>query len=158
MMYFILVILLTGNLLLPLQIQGIILIFKPERSKETELGTELQFINGRVGLDFTWYNKLSSDMIAPMFLCPSASGYYYQYLNFGEMRNKGIEIGFTLVPLQLSNGLKWEIYTSFTKNKSEVVSVDVRGLKDLDLANGLGILLVLTPVIEPGYGYGVFQR
>jgi outer membrane receptor protein involved in Fe transport len=128
---------------------------KPERSAETELGTELQFFNGRIGLDFTWYNKLSKDMIAPVPV-PAASGFSYQYLNFGEMRNKGIEIGFTLVPLQLSNGLKWEIYTSFTKNKSEVVSLR-SGVDRLYLANlNLGVSGV-TPVIEPGYGYGAFR-
>jgi TonB-linked SusC/RagA family outer membrane protein len=125
---------------------------KPERSAETELGTELQFFNGRIGLDLTYYNKLSSDMIAPVPV-PSASGYYYKYLNFGEMRNKGVEIGLSLVPLQLSNGLKWDIYTSFTKNTSEVVSLK-EGIERLNLAN-LGI--DVTPVIEPGYAYGSFR-
>jgi TonB-linked SusC/RagA family outer membrane protein len=125
---------------------------KPERSAETELGTELQFLKGRIGIDFTWYNKLSKDMIAPVPV-PNASGFSYQYLNFGAMRNKGIEIGFTLVPLQLQNGLKWEIYTSFTKNKSDVVSL-ISGVERLNLANlGVGV----TPVIEPGYAYGSFR-
>ena len=125
---------------------------KPERSAETELGTELQFLNGRIGLDFTWYSKLSKDMIAPVPV-PDASGFEYQYLNFGSMRNRGIEIGFNLVPLQMPNGLKWEIFTSFTKNKSEVVSL-ISGVDRLNLANlGIG----LTPVIEPGYAYGSFR-
>jgi len=126
---------------------------KPERSAETELGTELQFINGRIGLDFTWYNKLSSDMIAPVPV-PSASGYYYKYLNFGEMRNRGVEIGLNLIPLQMSNGLKWEIYTSFTKNKSEVVSL-FEGIERLNLY--MGGDLGFNAVIEPGYGYGAFR-
>jgi TonB-linked SusC/RagA family outer membrane protein len=125
---------------------------KPERSAETELGTELQFLEGRVGFDFTWYNKLSTDMIAPVPM-PSASGYYYQYLNFGEMRNRGVELGLTLVPLKLQNGLKWEIFTSFTKNKSEILSL-TSGVDRLNLANlGIGV----TPVIEPGYAYGSFR-
>ncbi len=127
---------------------------KPERSTETELGTELQFINGRIGLDFTWYNKLSSDMIAPVPV-PSASGYAYKYLNFGEMRNRGIEIGLTLVPLQLSNGLKWEIFTSFTNNKSEVVSLR-EGIERLKLYMG-GDITGFSAVIEPGSGYGAFR-
>jgi TonB-linked SusC/RagA family outer membrane protein len=125
---------------------------KPEKSAETEVGTELQLFNGRIGLDLTLYSKLSSNMIAPVPV-PSASGFYYQYLNFGEMRNKGLEIGLNLVPLQMANGLKWEIYTSFTKNKSEVVSLRP-GIERLNLANlGIGV----TPVIEPGYAYGAFR-
>lgn len=125
---------------------------KPERSAETELGTELQFFEGRIGIDFTWYNKLSSDMIAAVPM-PNSSGYYYQYMNFGEMRNRGIELGLNLVPLQLKNGLKWEIYTSFTKNESEVISL-TEGIERLNLADlGIGI----TPTIEPGYAYGAFR-
>ncbi len=125
---------------------------KPERSAETELGTELQFFKGRIGLDVTWYNKLSSDMIANVPM-PNSSGYSSQYLNFGEMRNKGVEIGLNLVPLDMANGLKWNIYTSFTKNKSEVVSL-IPGIERLNLASlGIGV----TPVIEPGYAYGAFR-
>jgi TonB-linked SusC/RagA family outer membrane protein len=125
---------------------------KPERSAETELGTELQFFNGRFGIDFTYYSKLSKDMIAPVPV-PSASGFGYQYLNFGSMRNRGIEIGLNIVPVQLANSFKWDIFTSFTKNKSEVVSL-IAGVDRLNLANlGIGV----TPVIEPGYAYGSFR-
>ena len=125
---------------------------KPERSAETEFGAEFQLFEGRVGLDFTWYSKLSSDMIAPVPM-PSSSGYYYQYLNFGEMKNKGIEIGLNLVPIQMKSGLKWEIYTSFTKNKSEIISL-TEGIERLSLADlGIGV----TPIIEPGYAYGSFR-
>jgi TonB-linked SusC/RagA family outer membrane protein len=125
---------------------------KPERSAETELGTELQFFDSRIGLDFTWYNKLSSDMIAPVPM-PKASGYAYQYMNFGEMRNRGIEIGLNLVPLKMSNGLRWDINAAFTKNKSEVLSL-TEGIERLSLAElGVGV----TPIIEPGYAYGAFR-
>jgi len=31
-------------------------------------------------------------------------------MNFGEMRNRGVEIGLNLVPIKLSSGFKW-IYT-----------------------------------------------
>lgn len=125
---------------------------KPEKSKEIELGTELQFFESRIGLDFTWYNKLSSDMIAAVPI-PSASGFNYAYMNFGEMRNRGIEIGLNLVPVQLSNGFKWDIFTSFTKNNNEVVSL-MEGVERLSIQN-LGI--DVTPTIEPGYAYGSFR-
>ncbi len=125
---------------------------KPERSAETELGTELQFFNRRISVDFTWYNKISSDMIADVPM-PSSSGYTNQFMNFGEMKNTGIEIGLNLVPLEMKNGLRWEIFTSFTKNKSEVLSL-TNGIERLNLADlGIGV----TPVIEPGYAYGAFR-
>ena len=127
---------------------------KPEKSREVELGTELQFLQSRIGLDLTWYNKISSDMIAAVPI-PASSGFDYAYLNFGEMRNRGVEIGLKLVPLKLSNGFKWDIYTSFTKNNNKVLSlmegVDMLNIENLNLNDGM------NPVIEPGYAYGSFK-
>jgi TonB-linked SusC/RagA family outer membrane protein len=125
---------------------------KPESSKEVELGTELQFFKSRIGLDFTWYNKISSNMIAAVPI-PAASGFNYAYLNFGEMRNRGIEIGLNLIPVQLSNSFKWEIFASYTKNNNEVLSLK-QGIDRLAISN-LGI--DVTPTIEPGYAYGSFR-
>jgi TonB-linked SusC/RagA family outer membrane protein len=125
---------------------------KPEKSREVELGTELQFFQSRIGLDFTWYDKVSSDMIAAVPI-PSASGFNYAYMNFGEMRNRGVEIGLSLVPVKLSNGFKWDIFASFTKNNNEVLSL-MEGVDRLSISN-LGI--DITPTIEPGYAYGSFR-
>jgi TonB-linked SusC/RagA family outer membrane protein len=125
---------------------------KPESSKEVELGTELQFLKSRISLDFTWYNKVSSNMIAAVPI-PSASGFNYAFLNFGEMRNRGVEIGLNLVPVSLSSGFKWTLFTSFTKNNNEVLSL-MEGVDRLSISN-LGI--DVTPTIEPGYAYGSFR-
>jgi TonB-linked SusC/RagA family outer membrane protein len=126
---------------------------KPEMVKETELGTELQFFNSRIGLDFTWYNKISTDMIAPVPV-PASSGFEYAYMNFGEMRNRGVEIGLDLVPVKTTGGFTWDLYASFTKNKNKVLSL-MEGVDRLAIDN-LGIE-GLTPTIEPDYAYGVFR-
>ncbi len=125
---------------------------KPEISREVELGTELMFLQSRIGLDLTVYNKLSRDMIAAVPI-PVASGFSYAYLNFGEMRNRGIEIGLNLIPVQMDNGLTWNIYGTFTKNQNRVMSL-MDGVERLAVSN-LGI--DVTPTIEPGYAYGVFR-
>jgi TonB-linked SusC/RagA family outer membrane protein len=127
---------------------------EPEMSREVELGTDLQFFNSRIGIDLTWYNKVSSNMIAEVPI-PASSGFNYAYMNFGKMRNRGVELGLNLVPVQLSNGFRWDIYTSFTKNNNEVLKlmkgVDRLAVENLNLNDGL------TPVIEPGYAYGTFR-
>jgi hypothetical protein len=84
---------------------------------------------------------------------PAASGFGYAYLNFGEMRNRGVEIGLDLVPVNTAGGLKWDIYTSFTKNKNEVTEL-MAGIDRLAVAN---LNIDATPTIEPGYAYGVFR-
>jgi TonB-linked SusC/RagA family outer membrane protein len=43
-------------------------LLKPERTSTTEIGTELRFLNNRLGVDFTWYKLNSRDQIIPVFL------------------------------------------------------------------------------------------
>ncbi|MDQ0106186.1 TonB-linked SusC/RagA family outer membrane protein [Chitinophaga terrae (ex Kim and Jung 2007)] len=90
---------------------------KPEFITELELGTELQFFQNRIGIDFTWYNKKSTSQIFEVTAAPS-SGYMTQILNLGEATNKGIEIGFTGAPLRSATGLNWDISANFTRNRN----------------------------------------
>ena len=97
---------------------------KPEFTSEFELGTELQFFNSRVGIDFTWYDRRTTDQIAPLSL-PASTGSRTYYTNFGELKNQGVELGVNLVPVKLKNSFRWDIYATYTKNVSEVISLIV---------------------------------
>ncbi len=91
---------------------------KPEFITELELGTELQFLNGRIGLDFTYYNKKSTSQIFEVSAAPS-SGYATQILNLGKATNQGIEIGLNLSPVKSnSGGFNWDISANFTRNRN----------------------------------------
>ena len=90
---------------------------KPEFITELELGTELQFFNNRIGIDFTYYNKRSTSQIFEVTAAPS-SGYTTQILNLGEATNKGIEVGLNLSPIQTSEGFNWDIGANFTRNRN----------------------------------------
>jgi len=92
---------------------------KPEFTTEYEVGTELWFFKRMIGLDLTLYKRISTNLIAPIAI-PNATGFSQNYTNLGQISNKGIEIGFSLNPLNLSNGFKWETYTTFTKNISNI--------------------------------------
>src|SRR5690606_35863588 len=39
---------------------------KPQRQNSYELGTELKFLNNRVGLDFTYYNTVTRDQLVAL--------------------------------------------------------------------------------------------
>ncbi|NLD23831.1 MAG: TonB-dependent receptor, partial [Bacteroidales bacterium] len=93
---------------------------KPEFTTEFEVGTELQFLQNRLSLDLTWYNRSTTDQIAPLSL-PSSTGSRTYYTNFGELNNKGIEVGARIVPIR-TRDFEWELFGTFTKNKSNVVS------------------------------------
>ncbi|MEA4984436.1 MAG: SusC/RagA family TonB-linked outer membrane protein [Paludibacter sp.] len=123
---------------------------KPEFTSEFEIGTELQFFRDRLGVDFTWYSRLSSNQIAPVSL-PASTGAASYYTNFGELSNKGVEIGLTLVPVVLKNSFKWNIGATFSKNVSEVLSL-VDGVDKLVFSTGS--TSEPQPTLKVGYPYG----
>jgi len=90
---------------------------KPEFITELEVGTELQFFDNRIGIDFTYYNKKSTSQIFEVTAAPS-SGYTSQILNLGKATNTGIEIALNLSPIRTSNGFNWDISSVFTRNRN----------------------------------------
>ena len=125
---------------------------KPEFTTEFEVGTELQFFQNRIGIDLTWYNRSTTNQIAPLSL-PSSTGSRTYYTNFGEMNNKGVELGVNLVPI-LTKDFKWDIFTSYTKNISKVVSL-VEGIEQITLSTGS--TSEVQPTLKPGLPYGFLR-
>lgn len=119
----------------------------PEFTTEIEVGTDLEFFKRRIMLDFSIYKKVTTDLITPVSV-PSSSGFSTYRTNLGEMENKGVEVGLTLVPIQNDN-FKWSLYTTFTKNKNEVIEL-IEGLDRFALnPNEVGYVM-------PGQPFGVF--
>lgn len=91
---------------------------KPEFITELEVGTELQFFNGRIGIDLTYYNKKSTSQIFQVSAAPS-TGFTTQILNLGKATNEGIELGVTVNPIKSANqGFNWNISANFTRNRN----------------------------------------
>ena len=98
----------------------------PEFTDEFEIGVDLEFFKRRIVVDFTWYDKTTTDLIAAVSV-PASSGFTRFNTNIGEMTNTGVEVGLTLVPIQTEN-FKWTSFTTFTKNTNEVTEL-VEGLE-----------------------------
>ncbi len=126
---------------------------KPEFTRSFEVGTELRLFNNRIGLDFTYYNTRTTEQIGFLSL-PRASGFNFLLTNFGAMSNRGVEIGLDLTPIQLSNGFRWNIYTTFTRNVNRVDEL-IGGLKEIEIQGLFGGSVV--PVVRPGMPYGVIR-
>lgn len=88
---------------------------------EIEVGLNLQFFMGRIGLDASFYNRTTDDQIFTLPVDP-ATGYYYQVTNFGSVRNRGVELLLTTVPVQTKN-FKWELGFNFSKNWNKVLEM-----------------------------------
>ncbi|MFN8346725.1 MAG: SusC/RagA family TonB-linked outer membrane protein [Spirosomataceae bacterium] len=126
---------------------------KPEFTKEFEAGANVDLFGGRAVIDFTYYNRLSTDIIARRSL-PQSSGFSSFVTNFGSIRNSGIEASLLLVPVQLSNGFKWDIFTAYTQNKNIVESL-AEGVEEVTLRNIF--TNQPTPVVRPGEWFGVLR-
>ena len=98
----------------------------PQFTDELEIGTDLEFFNRRIVVDFSWYKKVTTDLISPVSV-PESSGFSTFNTNIGEIENTGVEIGLTLVPIKTDN-FKWNIFTTFSNNKNEVTEL-VDGLE-----------------------------
>ncbi len=94
---------------------------KPERQRELEIGTDLSFVAGRVGLQFNWYNKKVTDLLISRFIAPT-TGYSAFLNNIGSLRNKGIEIVLTGTPVQNKN-LRWDITGIFNRNRNQAIDI-----------------------------------
>ena len=94
---------------------------KPEKVSETELGGEIRFLKDRIGVDFTYYNKIRKDQILPVPVDP-ASGYTFSYLNSGKIRNRGIEISLNAKPIN-SKDFKWNLNYTFARDRSTVLEL-----------------------------------
>ena len=123
---------------------------KPESTVEFEAGTELQFFQNRINLDFTYFDRNSFDQVVTRTIAGS-SGFSNQVINSGQIRNSGIEIGLNVVPVRLANGFEWNSFFAFTRIRSVIVDDGVGGggVDEKGNVNG-GIFLGGTGLVTLG--------
>jgi TonB-linked SusC/RagA family outer membrane protein len=123
---------------------------KPERVKEYEFGGDIRFLNDRIALDMTYYNKDRNDQILPVPIDPS-TGYQFQILNFGKVRVRGIEAALTVKPIQ-SKDFNWNFTYTFTRERNKVLELPA-GLDKVIINNAYEANLVAIK----GQPLGVFE-
>ncbi|ACU61965.1 SusC/RagA family TonB-linked outer membrane protein [Chitinophaga pinensis] len=94
---------------------------KPERQSEFEAGLDLSVLDGRVTLEATYYNKQIQDVLLRHAL-PGSSGYANEWKNSGDLRNKGIELGLTVIPVNTKT-VKWSSTINWWRNRSRVTKL-----------------------------------
>ena len=85
---------------------------KPEFAKSYEIGTELSFLNDRLGFDATFYRKQTKDQIVNDIRGSYATGFILFNLNGAETRNQGLELTLRATPV-LRNNFSWDILANF---------------------------------------------
>ena len=107
----------------------------PEVSEEIEMGLEASLFDGRLGLDYTWYNQKTLDALIGVQEAPSFGTEEATLRNLGETKTWGHEIVANMVPLRTDN-LEWSLNASFSTNDSEIV--DMGPLQNLGFSLRVG--------------------
>ena len=112
---------------------------KPERQTEFETGLDFSVLKGRLGFELTYYNKNIDDFLMQTN-SPASSGFSTKWLNAGNLRNRGVELGMNARPVQ-SRNITWNTSVNFWTNRSLVTK------------------FIIPPVPQGSFGYvlGSFQ-
>ena len=122
---------------------------KPERTKSFEVGTEITGLNDRIGLDMSWFTNTSIDQIVPIPVAAS-TGYNFQYINTGSVRNRGVELLLRATPIAYK-GFRWDLIATYTKVNSLVTEL-ANGVDQITLGGFSG----MSVVAAVGKPYGEF--
>ncbi len=94
---------------------------RPERKNSWEVGLDWRVLNGRIGLDATYYKENTTDQIMKVSV-PAASGVKTALINAGNIQNSGVEIALNTIPVETPD-FSWDLNFTFTKNMSKIVEL-----------------------------------
>jgi TonB-linked SusC/RagA family outer membrane protein len=94
----------------------------PERTRELELGFETSGLDGRLGLDFTYYYTRTNDALVQVRYPPSEGFLNRQLENVGTLQTSGIEALLEAGLLRLQR-IDWRGRVSYTSINSKAVDI-----------------------------------
>ncbi len=121
---------------------------KPERITEFEGGFDAGFLNERVGLQFTYYNKTSRDALVAKPLPPSYGLTGSVFDNIGKVRNYGFEISANATALD-SRTIGLDLSATMNTNHNRVLSLG--GVPAFTSNRGI-------QVVEQGLALGSYKQ
>jgi TonB-linked SusC/RagA family outer membrane protein len=129
---------------------------KPSLTTDLEAGLDLRFAKGRLNLDFTYYNRRSTNQIIVIPIAPT-TGYTSAVLNSGALSTNGIDVMLNITPVKTKD-FRWDIGFNFTHWKTMVDDL-ADGVENqyLDGFTGTGIYNVAGQEYGQIYG-GAWQR
>lgn len=95
---------------------------KPEFTESYEYGTELGFLDNRLGLDVTTYRKTSKDQIVDDVRGSYSTGFILLNLNGARTRNTGLEVTLRGTPV-LTRNSSWDLIANFDRSRGRVIAL-----------------------------------
>ncbi len=120
----------------------------PEKQTETEFGFDAGFFDGRIGVEFTYYQQEVTDLLLNRELAPTA-GFGSRFESVGKLENKGLELLIRAIPVR-TDDFTWNLTTTYTSNDNKVTNV---AGQQFALAGSFS-----TNYVIEGESLGVFYR
>jgi outer membrane receptor protein involved in Fe transport len=97
---------------------------RPERSKEYELGFDAGFLNDRISIEGTYYDKTTTDALIARNIPPSTGTVPTRFENLGKVTNKGIE-GTLNARILDNRNLQFDLALTASKNRNKLVVLGI---------------------------------
>lgn len=123
-----------------------------ETTDQFNAGFDLSMFNSRLNVTFDAYHKLTYDLLQNVNLPPS-NGYSSRVDNFGEIENKGFEIGLQINILKKTD-FKWDLYSNYSLNRNKLVSLNSN--LDYQLGPSIGFSQAQPIMFMVGQPLGIF--
>ncbi len=92
-----------------------------ETGQEVELGFDGSLLNGRAGIEFTYYNQQTKDALVQVPDPRSVGFTGSHYINIGQIANNGLELALTGTPIH-TRAVSWDAHLSLSTNHNKLVS------------------------------------
>lgn len=111
---------------------------RPEITTGFEFGLDLRVLKDRLGVDFSYYNNVTSDQIFRVSQSGS-TGFTSRVLNAGKVQNQGIEFMAYGTPIKTKD-FQWDINFNLGKNNNKVLEL-YTGTDNIRLTSLFGVSL-----------------
>ncbi|OIN60365.1 SusC/RagA family TonB-linked outer membrane protein [Arsenicibacter rosenii] len=97
---------------------------EPETAQEIEWGADFGFLNNKVTLEATYYDKKVFNLLNPYTLASGTGVTQFNAYPVGDLQNRGIELALGTTPVQLSN-FSWTTQLQYWFNRSKITRLDI---------------------------------
>lgn len=95
---------------------------KPEKGQEVEFGFDASFLDERLSLEMTYFDKTTNDLILSQPLPPSLGFTEDPNVNIGQVRNSGLEVTVSATPVRM-DAFAWDIRGGFATLHNELTDL-----------------------------------
>ena len=126
-----------------------------ERGIESEVGFDASLLNSRVSIEATYYSKRTEDALVGVSNAPSTGFTGQRFINFGTIKNAGLELGIRTTPIQ-RRSVTWDAGVNFTTIDNKMVRLAVGGVDQIIPFNPYVPSAFPAQIIKEGYPVASF--